>query len=77
MFSLTVDGRALTVIVGQTCKMFKTLLKIHKVDEAVTFHTCLLHYPLHKLCFCCDQVRTLVAMATFFRCGGYTWPIVR
>ena len=27
------------------------LLKNHKVDEAVTFHTCLWHHPLHKLCF--------------------------
>ena len=28
------------------------------MDEAVTFHKCLLHYPLHKLCFCFDQVIT-------------------
>ena len=34
-------------------KMFKSLLLNNpKVDEADTFHTCLCHYPLHKLCFC-------------------------
>ena len=45
-------------------KMFKKLPRNHKVDEVVTFHTCLWHYPLLKFCF--SQVRTLVAMATFF-----------
>ena len=47
-------------------KMLKNLLlRNHKVDKAVTFRTCSWHYPLHKLCFCFGQVRTLVAMATF------------
>ena len=32
-------------------KMLNLLLQKHKVDEAVTFRTCLWHYPLHKLCF--------------------------
>ena len=41
-------------------------LRNHKMDEAVTFHTCLWHYPLHKLCFCFGQVTTMVAKATFF-----------
>ena len=44
----------------------KFLLKNLKVDEGVTLHTCLWHYPLHKLYFCFGKIRTLVAMATFF-----------
>ena len=32
----------------------------------LNFHTSLWHNPLHKLCFCLYQVRTLVAMATLF-----------
>ena len=40
-------------------------LKNHKMDEAVAFHTCSWHYPLHELCFLFDQVRTLAAIATF------------
>ena len=33
-------------------KMFKNLLlRNHKEDEAETWHTCLGHYPLQKLCF--------------------------
>ena len=32
-------------------KMFKNLFRNHKGDEAQTWHTCLGHYPLHKLCF--------------------------
>ena len=44
----------------------KFLLKNHKVDEGVTFHTCLWHYPQHKLYFCFGQLSTLVAMATVF-----------
>ena len=33
-------------------KMFKNLLlRNHKEDEAKTWHTCLGHYPLQKLCF--------------------------
>ena len=33
-------------------KMFKNLLlKNNKEDEAKTWHTCLGHYPLQKLCF--------------------------
>ena len=48
-------------------EMFKKiLLRNHKVDEGVTFHSCLWHYPLHILYFCFRQRRTLVAMATFF-----------
>ena len=35
------------------------------MDEAVTFCTCSWHYPLHKLCFCFGQIRTLAAIATF------------
>ena len=32
-------------------KMFKNfLLRNHKEDEAETWHTCLGHYPLQKLC---------------------------
>ena len=32
--------------------MFKNLLlRNHMGDEAETWHTCLGHYPLHKLCF--------------------------
>ena len=33
-------------------KMFKNLLlRNHIWDESETWHTCLGHYPLHKLCF--------------------------
>ena len=33
-------------------KMFKNLLlRNHKWDEAETWHTCLGHWPLQKLCF--------------------------
>ena len=33
-------------------KMFKNLLpRNHMEDEAETWHTCLGHYPLQKLCF--------------------------
>ena len=33
-------------------KMFKNLLlRNHKGDEAETWHTCLGHWPLYKLCF--------------------------
>ena len=33
-------------------KLFKNLLfRNHKEDEAETWHTCLGHYPLQKLCF--------------------------
>ena len=33
-------------------KMLKNLLlRNHKEDEAKTWHTCLGHYPLQKLCF--------------------------
>ena len=39
-------------------KMLKNLLRNHKLGEADTFHACLLHYPLHELCFCFDQIRT-------------------
>ena len=46
-------------------KMFKNLLlRNHMEDEAETWHTCLGHYPLQKLCFYFGQIRTLVAMAT-------------
>ena len=44
----------------------KKLSQNHKVDEAVTFHTCLWHYPLHKFYLFFRQIWTLVAMATFF-----------
>ena len=53
-------------------------LRNHKVDDADTFHTCLLHYPLHKLCFCFNKVRTLWLLWQLFSyCCGYTWPKVR
>ena len=46
-------------------KMFKNLLRNHKEDEAETWHTCLEHYPLQKLCFFYfGRIRTLVVMAT-------------
>ena len=32
-------------------KMFKNLLRNHIGDEAETWHTCLRHKPLQKLCF--------------------------
>ena len=52
---------------GKFRKMLKKfLLNNHKVNEGVTFNTCLWHYPPHKLYFCFGQIRTLVAMATFF-----------
>ena len=47
-------------------KMFKNLLRNHKGDEAETWHTCLGHKPLRKLCFFySSRIRTLVAMATY------------
>ena len=47
-------------------KMLKNLLlRNHMEDEAETWHTCLGHYSLQKLCFFYfGRVRTLVAMAT-------------
>ena len=47
-------------------KMFKNLLlRNHKEDGTETWHTCLGHYPLQKLCFFYfGRIRTLVAMAT-------------
>ena len=45
--------------------MFKRLLLInHKVDEAIFFAYDIIIYKNCILCFC--QVRTMVAMATFF-----------
>ena len=32
-------------------KMFINLLRNHIRDEAETWHTCLVHYSLQKLCF--------------------------
>ena len=47
-------------------KMFKNLLlRNHKGDEAETWHICLGHWPLYKLCFYSCRIRTLVAMATY------------
>ena len=48
-------------------KMFKNLLlRNHKGDEAETWHTCLGHQPLQKLCFYSGRIRTLVdAMVTY------------
>ena len=47
-------------------KMFKNLLlRNHKANEAETWHTCLGHWPLYKLCFYSGRIRTLVAMATY------------
>ena len=44
----------------------KNLLRNHKGDEAETVHTCLGHWPLHKLCvFYSGRIRTLVAMETY------------
>ena len=47
--------------------MFKNLLlRNHKKDEAETWHTCIGHCPLQKLCFFySSRIRTLVAMATY------------
>ena len=46
--------------------MFKNLLlRNHKGDEVETWHTCLGHWPLQKLCFYTGRIRTLVAMATY------------
>ena len=46
--------------------MFKNLLlRNHKEDEAETWHTCLGHCPLKKLCFYFSRIRTLVAMTTY------------
>ena len=47
-------------------KMFENLLlRNHIWDEAETWHTCLGHLPLSKLCFYSGRIRTLVAMATY------------
>ena len=43
-------------------KRLKNNLKNHKVDESVTFHACLWHYPLHYFYFCFS---TMVAMELF------------
>ena len=46
--------------------MFENLLlRNHKGDEAETWHTCLGHKLLQKLCFYFGRIRTLVAMATY------------
>ena len=46
-------------------KMFKNLLlRNHMEDGAETWHTCLGHHPLQKVCFLFGRIRTLVAMAT-------------
>ena len=46
--------------------MFKILLlRNRKEDEAETWHACIGHCPLQKLCFYSSQIRTLVAMATY------------
>ena len=51
---------------GNFFKIFKNLLHInHKGDEAETWHTCLGHKPLHKLCFCFGRISTLVVMTTY------------
>ena len=34
-------------------------------DEAETWHTCIGHCPLQKLCFYSGQIRTLVSMAAY------------
>ena len=41
------------------------LLRNHKADEAETWHTCIGHCPLQKLCFYSGRIRTLVAMGTY------------
>ena len=46
-------------------KILTNLLKNHKGDKAETWHTCLGHKVLHKLCFYSGWIRTLVAMATY------------
>ena len=46
--------------------MFKILLlRNRKEDEAETWHTCIGHCPLQKLCVYSGRIRTLVAMATY------------
>ena len=34
-------------------------------DEAETWHTCIGHCPLQKLCFYSGRIRTLVSMAAY------------
>ena len=41
------------------------LLRNHKGGEAKTWHACLGHKPVHKLCFFSGRIRTLVAVATY------------
>ena len=41
------------------------LLRNHKGGEAETWHTCLGHKPLHKLCFYSGRIGTLIAVATY------------
>ena len=46
-------------------KIFKILLRDRKEDVAETWHTCIGHCLLQKLCFYSGRIRTLVAMATY------------
>ena len=50
---------------GNFSKIIKNLLRSHKRGEAETWHACLGHQPLYKLCFHIGRIRTLVAMATY------------
>ena len=48
-------------------KIFKNrLFRNNRGDEAETWHTCLGHYLLHRLCFLFRRIRTLVAMVTYY-----------
>ena len=57
-------------------KMFKNLLlRNHIGDEAETWHTCLGHWPLHKLCFLAHLSRRLIGELLVYK--GIRRPSVR
>ena len=53
-------------------KMLKNLLRNHWMEEAVTFHTYLWHYPLHKLCCFFRSGNNSGCYGNFFYCCGYS-----
>ena len=58
-----VDGVSQRVNFRKILKIL--LLRNRKEDEAETWHTCIGHRPLQKICFYSCRIRTLVAMATY------------
>ena len=54
------------IFFSDTIRLIKLILFIH-VNYIIIYINC---------AFCCGQVRTLVAMTTFY-CCGYTWPKFR